>query len=260
MSNNPSRYRYALTEPAHLVGLAVALLALIFVDYRLAVLAIAAAAELFYLLVFARSSAYARRVRMKEIGAASEQQEADLATRAAELRRDERKRYREIEKLHQEVVALVEQTSIDPNNPHVINRKELDQLKAASLDFCLALQTFRGNLKKSPPEALRQELVQLESQTGGETSAQEARRQTAELLTKRIAHLSNLEEQMGALNDQLQVIEQTFKLMREQLSTLGAPGELRTDVGALVREVEATRETVRELSVFQVEGVVRTLR
>ena len=260
MSTRPSPYRYALTEPAHLGAFAVLFVVLLIVGVPfLPIVGILALVEALYLLGFARSSAYARRVQLKEVAAKARRREAALEQRASSLRRDERRRFREIDKLHDEVVVALDKAAENPDTPHELRREDLDRLKEAALDFCVAMQTFRENLKKAPLDELRQELVDLDMASGGDARALEARKQTRELLTKRIAHLSSLEEQLTSLDGQVEVIEQTFRLMKEQVGTLGAPGELRTDVGALVREVEATRETVRELGAYQVEGVVRTL-
>jgi len=49
-------------------------------------------------------------------------------------------------------------------------------------------------------------------------------------------------------------MEHTFQLFKEQLSTLNAPVQLPADVGEMVREVEATRQTLQEMRSLELAG------
>lgn len=256
MAQPPSRISHALLEPAHLALLVVALLALVFSHFSTFLLVGVVALELFYLLVFAQTPAYGRRIALKEAGQAVEARQQELAARAAQLNRDDRRRYSAVERLHQEVTGLIEGGASREGQPLPISRAQVDDLKAAALEFSLAHRSFREQLAKADPEKLRAELVQLQSQPAGSSEVEQARKQTREILQQRIERLGAMQEQMGTLDARLQVIEQSLRLLKEQLSTMNAPAQLAqpVNVGELVRDVEATRRTLAEMGALELRS------
>jgi hypothetical protein len=256
MAQPPSTLGHALLEPAHIGGLVAALLALIYFHFALPLVGIVVALELFYLLVFARTPAYARRVQLKQAGNALQNRQLELASRAATLTRDDRRRYQAIDKLHQEVLGLLDSAASRSGDVMPLDRGQLEQLKVAALDFSLAHQSFRDQLTKSPPDRLREELAELQRQPIPAGEAGEARRQTREILEQRIAHLSQMQAQMETLEARLQVIEQSFRLFKEQLSTMHTPAQLAAavNVGDVIRDVEATRRTLQEMGQLELRA------
>ncbi len=259
MPDSPSPYRYAFTEPLHLVWLVVWLVAAIVADQHSIALGAGAAVEALYLGMFARSSAYRRRVRLKAVEEAEARRRKDRATRAATLRKGERKRYRRVQKLHQEVVGLLKTFGDRAEVPLEVDRETLDDILEGALDFCLALQTIRETLDKSPVASLKKQLSRWDG--GGDPgSGDQARAQARDLLAQRIERLEELASQADLLRAQLDTIEQTLHLVKEQLPTMDVKTRLDVDVRALVSSVETTRRTVRELGAAQARDLARVPR
>ncbi len=265
MPERPTPYRYALTEPAHVIGLLVWLIGtgVLFLtgsDYALYGLGAGAVLEGLYLGGFARTDAYRRRAAIKAARSVAAKRLEERAARAGTLRKQARKRYRAIEKLHREVVRLLEEADRRGVAPLEVSRETLDDILDAALDFCTTLQTIRNTLEKSPIAPLKDQLAQWEAQAGAKTGNQGDTAEAKALLARRIAYLEDLEAKAESLRAQLATIEQTLMLLKEQLPTLDVQAGLDVDIGQLVSSVETTRETVREVGALQAQSLVRAGR
>jgi len=251
MTRQPSPYLYALKEPWHVLWLVVWLAITLAVDSHAVALGAGGVLEAFYLFGFARSSAYARRVQLKAILDAKARRSNELALKAAELRKDTRKRYRRLEKLYREVSRLLIEASERSDVPLEVSQETLDEIQESALEISLMLQRIRGILETSSLPKLKKDLAAWKRSAD---DAGEGRSQAVELLEKRVARLEELADQKETLEGQLSAIEQTLLFLREQLGTLDIDAKLATDVAALVSSLETTRRTVRELGAYQADA------
>lgn len=242
MAQQPSLLRHAFLEPLHLIVLVVmvVLLAVFFSSPLLIGLLLL---ELAYLFGFARTPAYARRVNVQHGQALLANQEEDVALRAAGLRMEDRRRYQAIQKLYGEVLKRLEETGTGSGLS--LDQKRLMELRDAALEFSLAHQRFREHLTKT-------DLSQLEAQLAASNGTSEAERTTRGLLQQRVEGLRQMKAEQTHLDEQLTVIEQTFQLMKEQLSTLNMGNvRLPADVTQLTQDIEATRRTLAEMNMLE---------
>lgn len=245
MAQQPSLLRHAILEPLHLIALVVMVVFItVFLSFPpliewggLLLL------ELAYLFGFARTPAYARRVNVQHGQALLANQEEDIAQRAAGLRMEDRRRYQAIQKLYGEVLKRLEETGSGTGLS--LDQKRLMELRDAALEFSLAHQRFREHLTKT-------DLSQLEAQLAASNGTSEAERTTRGLLQQRVEGLRQMKAEQTHLDEQLTVIEQTFQLMKEQLSTLNMGNvRLPADVTQLTQDIEATRRTLAEMNMLE---------
>lgn len=254
--SKPSLTQSALMEPLHWVMLVVWLLSALFVlGLPLAVTAgVTVVLELAYLFGFARTPAYARRVNLKWGQEQLALRNQAIEQRAASLRMDDRRRFNAIQKAFQGLMQKLDDPNLSKLLPSSIERTRLEALREAALDFCLASQGFREHLNKT-------DLQQLEASIRQSAGATEAERTTRDLQQQRLDGLRRMQAQLTELDGQLTVIEQTFALLKEQISALSAStattdlnSRLGDRVTHLSQDVEATRRTLAEMRSLEQSG------
>lgn len=247
MANQPSVMRQALLDPLHLGFLAFFIVFLLVMPFPFWLeLLTLAVVEVIFLFGVARSPAYARRLRLKAGQAALESKEQAIEQRALELRRDDRRRFNELTRVYQDVRKRLEDASAQANLPIGMDVERLQELREAALEFCLTSQRFREHLGKTDPQTLKAELQ-------GPAPSDPTALTAWGLKQQRLEILLQMQTQQATLEHQLGVIEQTFQLLKEQLSSLSAQAlaPLGQQVGQLSTDVEATRRTLREMAVFE---------
>jgi len=227
--------RYAFLEPLNLVGLILGFLLLLFLGAPpLAWLALLVV-ELLWVGVGARTKVYRRRARLKHAEVETASRTETLALRAAQLRRDDRRRFQAIQKEIDALAALIERK---PGLAGGLDRDRLNDLLEGALELSLSRQAMREKLDSGELERL-----QAESEPS-DPALQDMRR-------RRIAGLESMKVRALEVENQLDLIEQNIHLLHDQLSTLSegtdASSDALTNVGDLMRDVEATRRTIREM-------------
>lgn len=246
MSQSPSLVRAAFMEPLHLVALVVGLLAsfLVLSFNPLLELGILAVLEALYLIMVPRMPAYARKA---SLDAAVEQravQDALMEEKATTLRKEDRRRYASLNKLYYEVRELLTEAGATTGIGFSDELSRVTELRDAALEFSLASQRFRDHLAKNAPAELELELRQ--------PPLNDAERTKQELIRQRLMGLQQMEGELRHLESQLGVIEQTFRLLKEQTASLKTGSyKLPEHVLSLSTEIEATRRTVRELAALE---------
>lgn len=88
----------------------------------------------------------------------------------------------------------------------------------------------------------------------------DARREVAEknleVLRRRRARYDDLVRQLQVLRGQMELIEQTFRLLADEILTMGSPRELGGRIEELRVAVDAVRETAGEVAFEEMEGEV----
>lgn len=253
----PSLTQHAFLEPLHLGALVLAvLLSLVLPLPPLFEFGGLIVAELAYLFGFARTPAYARRVNLKLGQRLLEDREQAIEQRATALRMDDRRRFSAIQKSYQALIQKLDEPALANALPPGLDRDRLLALREAALEFSLTSQKFREHLSKADLNQLAKTLQQ-------PVGSSEAERTSRDLQKQRYDGLIRMQTQLKSLDAQLEVIEQTFALLKEQLSTLSvgaamagtdAGSTLTANVNSLTRDVEATRRTLAELGAMEQAG------
>lgn len=131
-----------------------------------------------------------------------------------------------------------------------------NKLQALSQSYIRLLNSafhHRHYLRGTNPDAIRKETAQLEK--GLERDApkvQEINRKRIEILKKRVEKYEKVNENCQVIDAQCAAIEDVLQLIRDQSVTMRDPQQISDHLESLVKDVEQTEETVREVeSIFE---------
>ena len=112
----------------------------------------------------------------------------------------------------------------------------------------------REYLQQTNPDQIRRECGQLEKDLAAEVpKVQEINRKRIEILHKRMAKYDKVRENCQVIDAQCAAIEDVLQLIRDQSVTMHDPQQISDHLDNLVKDVEQTEETVREVvSIFDI--------
>src|SRR5262249_32741725 len=103
-------------------------------------------------------------------------------------------------------------------------------------------------LRNTSRDIIKRELDQLVRTLNSEPAqVQEINKHRIEMLTKRLEKFSKIHENCEVINAQCAATEDVLQLIRDQSVTLRDPQEVSNQLEGLVRDVEETEQTVREV-------------
>src|ERR1017187_1257857 len=108
-------------------------------------------------------------------------------------------------------------------------------------------------LRVTDPNRIQQELAGLQRSLASDpVKVQEINRKRIEILTKRLEKFGKIHENCDVINAQCAATEDVLQLIRDQSVTLRDPQQVSDQLEGLVRDVEQTEESVREMeSIFE---------
>jgi hypothetical protein len=175
--------------------------------------------------------------------------DADRARRMQPLDRDARARVEALIERQDEIHRLAAQ---NPSFAGDLLRNELgktDRLVAAFLDMSVTCQRYEGYLKQVDTAQLDRDRKRygLIAKAGAadDPEAQIAQK-NIDVTNKRIAKLDEIRHYLQVARGQLDLIENSFQLLVEQIVTMQSPRELSGQLDELLDGVEAIRETTRD--------------
>ena len=112
----------------------------------------------------------------------------------------------------------------------------------------------REYLQQTNPDQIRRECGQLEKDLASDVpKVQEINRKRIEILHKRMAKYDKVRENCQVIDAQCAAIEDVLQLIRDQSVTMHDPQQISDHLDNLVKDVEQTEETVREVeSIFDI--------
>jgi hypothetical protein len=115
----------------------------------------------------------------------------------------------------------------------------------------------RQYLNTTNPEVIRREAATLQADLEREPpKVQEINRKRIEILNKRLEKFVKIKENCQVVDAQCAAIEDVLQLIRDQSVTMRDPQELNDHLDNLVKDVEQTEESVREMeSIFDVSSL-----
>jgi chromosome segregation ATPase len=110
----------------------------------------------------------------------------------------------------------------------------------------------REYLRATNPDNIRKELGQLQKDLEREPAkVQEINRKRIEILNKRVEKYEKVKENCQVIDAQCAAVEDVLQLIRDQSVTMRDPQQISDHLDSLVKDVEQTEETVREVeSIF----------
>ena len=106
----------------------------------------------------------------------------------------------------------------------------------------------REYLRTTDPNAIQRELANLQKAQDSDTpKVQEINRKRVEILNKRIEKFHKIQENCAVIDAQCAAVEDVLGLIKDQSVTMRDPQQLSEHLDGLVKDVEQTEETVREV-------------
>jgi len=125
---------------------------------------------------------------------------------------------------------------------------KLDGLAQSYLRLLNAAFHHREYLNTTNPESIRHEARELEKALAQQPpKVQEINRKRIEILDKRVEKHAKVRENCQVIDAQCAAVEDVLQLIRDQSVTMRDPQQLSDHLDSLVRDVEQTEETVREV-------------
>jgi len=131
---------------------------------------------------------------------------------------------------------------------------KLDGLSQSYLRLLNSAFHHREYLRTASVDTIRREAAQLQKDIPNDPpKVQEINRKRIEILNKRVEKHEKIKENCAVVDAQCAAIEDVLQLIRDQSVTMHDPQTISDHLDSLVKDVEQTEETVREVeSIFDI--------
>jgi hypothetical protein len=132
----------------------------------------------------------------------------------------------------------------------------LDGLLQGFLRLLVASRQHEEYLRSASPDVIKREIAQLEKVNPSDPAkVQEINKRRVEILQKRLEKFGKISENFQVINAQCSALTDVLALIRDQSVTMKDPQQVSNQLDGLVRDVEQTEETVRQMeSIFDMSG------
>jgi hypothetical protein len=215
-------------------------------------LLLAAGLELIYLSTVPQNRRFQRLVRSWKYAEQKKQQERSLNDLFRELPPEMRSRYARLDAVCRAIRDNYRRLSSTSQMFAEQMESKLDGLSQSYVRLLNSAFHHRQYLATTNPDAIRKEASALEGDLEREPAkVQEINRKRIEILNKRLAKFDKIKENCQVVDAQCAAIEDVLQLIRDQSVTMHDPQQISDHLDSLVKDVEQTEETVREVeSIF----------
>jgi hypothetical protein len=211
-------------------------------------LVMAAGLELIYLGLVPQNSRFRRLVRSRMVNRQKEKTEERRRALLERLTPDRRSRFKRVETICEGIRENHRQLSVSSQILTNQMEERLDGLTQAFLRLLIAAQQHGDYIMNFRAEAVQRELDEIQKSLEKEPeNIQAISRKRIEILNKRLEKLKKIRENLQLIDVQSAAIEDVLNLIRDQSITMRDPQEVSNQLDSLVRDVEQTEETVREV-------------
>jgi hypothetical protein len=216
-------------------------------------LVLAAGLELIYVSLVPQSSRFRRLVRSWQYAEEKRRIDVRLQAMYKEIPPEMQVRYDRLRKLCDNIRENYSKLSSTSQMFVKEMEDRLDGLLQGYVRLLHAQHQHLEYLRVTDPNRIQQELAGLErTQATDGVKVQEINRKRIEILTKRLEKFGKIRENCDVINAQCAATEDVLQLIRDQSVTLRDPQQVSDQLEGLVRDVEQTEETVREMeSIFE---------
>ncbi len=185
-------------------------------------------------------------------GLVAEREAAALKERLRELPADDVLRYERLQRRGREIVELSKKNSRFSDKMLRDELAKTDKLLEAFLDLLQSSARYEKYLKTVDAEEIDRDIRRFQRTVENEEDGD--RRRLAEknlaVLEKRRERISELHRFVEKARGQLDLMENTFELLGDQVVSMSSPSELSGQLDDLIDGVEAVRSTARETAAF----------
>jgi hypothetical protein len=165
------------------------------------------------------------------------------------LRQEERERVEEMAFLHLEIQRLAAQNPSLTGDLLRTELKKTDRLVDAFIDMAVTSARYEQYLRSVDIEALDDDRARLEARiaegTAGEHHLDIAKKNLA-IILKRQEKMKEIRRYLDVARGQLDLIENSFRLIADQIVTMQSPQQLTGQLNELLDGVEAIKQTTIE--------------
>ena len=215
-------------------------------------LLLGAGLELIYLSTIPNNSRFQRLVRSWRFDADKREREKSLSALFYELPPEMRARYGNMDAICRGIRQNY--TRLTSTSQMFVDQME-SKLEGLSQSYIRLLNSafhHREYLRATNPDNIKKECAQLEKDLKSDApKVQEINAKRIEILHKRIEKYDKVRENCQVIDAQCAAIEDVLQLIRDQSVTMHDPQQISDHLDNLVKDVEQTEETVREVeSIF----------
>jgi hypothetical protein len=211
-------------------------------------LILGAGAELMYLSLLPQSSRFRRLVRSWKYVEEKQQRERILQAMLANLPPDVCKRYAALQQMCTAIMGNYHLLSSTSQMFVEQTERRLSGLLKAYVRLLASYQAHREYLRHVSPIEIKREIETLQQRLDHDPeSVQAINRKRIEILTKRLVKFDKSQENGKVIDAQCAAIEDVLELIRDQSVNLRDPQQVTDQLDSLVKDVEHTEETVREV-------------
>jgi hypothetical protein len=223
-------------------------------------LLLAAGVELIYLSTVPQNSRFQRLVRSWQYAEQKKAQQKGLSDLFRELPPEMRSRYARLDAVCQAIRDNYKRLS--STSQMFVDQMEA-KLEGLSQSYVRLLNSafhHRQYLSTTNFDLIRKEAASLQITMDKEPpKVQEINRKRIEILNKRMEKFDKIKENCQVVDAQCAAIEDVLQLIRDQSVTMHDPQEISEHLDNLVKDVEQTEETVREVeSIFDLSPLAST--
>jgi hypothetical protein len=215
-------------------------------------LVLAAGLELIYLSTVPQNRRFQRLVRSWKYAEQKKQQERSLRDLFRELPPEMRERYSRLDGICRAIRDNYGR--LNSTSQMFVEQMEskLDGLLQSYVRLLNSAFHHRQYLTTTNRDAIRKEAAALQADLEREPAkVQEINRKRIEILNKRLDKFDRIKENCQVVDAQCEAIKDVLQLIRDQSVTMHDPQQISDHLDTLVKDVEQTEETVREVeSIF----------
>jgi hypothetical protein len=211
-------------------------------------LVLAAGLELIYVSLVPQSSRFRRLVRSWQYAEEKRRIDVRLQAMYKEIPPEMQVRYARLDQLCRSIRENYGRLSSTSQMFVKQMEDRLDGLLQGYLRLLQADHQHLEYLRVTDPNRIQLELTGLQRTLASDSvKVQEINRKRIEILTKRLEKFGKIHENCDVINAQCAATEDVLQLIRDQSVTLRDPQQVSDQLEGLVRDVEQTEETVREV-------------
>lgn len=213
---------------------------------------LAGGAELIYLSTVPQNSRFRRLIRSQKYAEEKRQRDLSLNDLFRELPPELRVRFGEVDLMCRAIRENYKRLSSTSQMFAEQMESKLDALSQSYLRLLNAAFHHREYLRVTNLDSIRKEAAQVQKDLEKQApKVQEINRKRIEILNKRVEKFEKINENCQVIDAQCSAIEDVLQLIRDQSVTMRDPQQISEHLDTLVKDVEQTEETVREVeSIF----------
>lgn len=217
-------------------------------------LVLAAGVELIYLSTVPQNRRFQRLVQSWRYADEKRQRQMSLSVLFHELPQEMRVRYANLDSICRAIRDNYKRLSSTSQMFVEQMEAKLDALSQSYVRLLNSAFHHAEYLRVTNPDDIRKEVDQLQKGLARDSAkVQDINRKRIEILNKRVEKYDKIRENCQVIFAQLAAIEDVLQLIRDQSVTMRDPQQINDHLDSLVKDVEQTEETVREVeSIFSV--------